>query len=70
MEFIIAIIVAIVVFTVFMVIVRAVVYFLRWVLRLPHRENARGWASHEDFIFGKPMNRYERRERKGRLKNW
>ena len=41
--------------------------FFRALLGLPLKEDARGQARAHDFIFGKPLNRYERRERKGRL---
>lgn len=40
--------------------------FFRALLGLPLKEDARGQARPHDFIFGKPLNRYERRERKGR----
>ena len=41
--------------------------FFRALLSLPLKEDARGQARAQDFLFGKPLTRYERRERKGRL---
>ncbi len=41
--------------------------FFRSLLGLSLKEDARGQARAQDFLFGKPLTRYERRERKGRL---
>lgn len=67
MEFIILIGALVVFFICFTFLVYAVVRLLRALFRLPQKKNDFGWASHEDFLFGKPLNRYERRERKGRI---
>ena len=73
MEYIIFIIVAgiciIVGGTCFVILTDLGIFLLRALLRLPQRKRDSGWASHEDYLFGKPLNRYERRERKGRLRH-
>ncbi|MCY3992222.1 MAG: hypothetical protein OXF50_13455 [Caldilineaceae bacterium] len=56
---------------VYVIGVNVVIRFMRALLRFPQREQ-RGseWRSHEDFLFRKPLDRYERRERKGRIREW
>ena len=65
MEFVIVIFVF---FILYVIIVGVGVRFLRALFRLPQGRRDSGWASHQDFLFGKPLDRYERRERKGRLR--
>ncbi len=67
MEFIILIVAF---FIFYVIIVNFGIRFLRALFRLPQRRRDSGWASHEDFLFGKPLDRYERRERKGRIREW
>ena len=71
MEFLIGIILLFVFWFIFMLLLNGLMNFFRSLFRLPQRgRNELRWHRAEDFIFGKPLNRYERRERKGRLKNW
>ena len=67
MEFVILIIAF---FICYMVIVNVGIRLLRALFQLPQGRHGSGWASHHDYLFGKPLDRYERRERKGRLRNW
>ena len=68
MEFIIPIVVLVAFFSCYMILVSVGIRFLRALFRLPQKRRDSGWTRHEDFLFGKPLNRYERRERKGRLR--
>ena len=71
MEFFILLAVIVVLFTFYVMIVNVGVRLLRALFGLPQKKNVSpGWPLPEDFLFGKPLNRYERRERKGRIREW
>lgn len=67
-EFLLAIGALIALFLIYAFISTVLIRLVRHALRLPLKENARGQARAQDFLFGKPLNKYERRERKGRLR--
>ncbi len=69
MEIFIAFVVICVLFVAYALVATVVIRFIRALLGQPLEEDARGQARAQDFLFGKPLTRYERRERKGRLKH-
>ena len=71
MEFFILLVVIVLLFTSYVMIVNVGVRLLRALFGLPQKKNVSpGWPLPEDFLFGKPLDRYERRECKGRIRQW
>ncbi|MDE0080600.1 MAG: hypothetical protein OXO50_23975 [Caldilineaceae bacterium] len=66
LAFIIAIVVGAILYA---LLSNAMIRLARALFRLPQGKHPLGWHIKEDFLFGKPLNRYERRERKGRIRN-
>lgn len=56
-------------FVIYAVLTTLGIRLMRALFRLPQRSQMLSWASRHDFLYGKPLDRYERRERKGRLRD-